>query len=94
MNVLLVLIIGYGLYRLVTEIFGEKALKSGKPVPDDCRFTTDRQDPYGWEWHRGLGTVRADVLRSVLRNEGFCEERIDRLIGNKSIIMCDEYFLV
>ena len=30
MNVLLVLIIGYGLYRLVTEIFGEKALKSGK----------------------------------------------------------------
>ena len=58
------------------------------------RFTADRHDPGGYERHKGVGAVRNEELRDMLKEEGFCEERINRLINSAPFIISYDYFLI
>ena len=93
----LLLAIGiYGLIELIKScICKEKSAPPESFVPEGgIRFTHDRQDPTGYERHRGVGVISADNLREELRKEGFCEERINRFIGNGGVFICYNSFLI
>ena len=100
MNVLLCLLIAIvtvGLIELIKScICKEKSAPPESFIPEGgIRFTHDRQDPTGYELHKGFGVANTDNLRKKLREEGFCEERINRFIGEKEhIIICYNSFLI
>lgn len=86
-------------FTFICDLFNPKKsyyeeLSEKFDIPKNIRFTHDRQDPTGYELHKGFGVANTDNLREKLREEGFCEERINRFIGEKEHIICYNSFLI
>ena len=100
MNVLLSLLIDAAIYIIIENI--SESIKScvheeepvSHVISKNVRFTADRKDPNGYEWHKGVGFVHADYLRKILREEGFCEERINRFIRDCEICIQYDSFMI
>lgn len=101
MNVLLSLLIGAAIYIVIENI--SESIKSWVHKEEPVLpvkilkisdFTNDRKDPNGYEWHKGVGAIDADRLRKILREEGFCEERINRFIRDYEIFIQYDSFLI
>lgn len=100
MNVLLSLLIVAAISIIIDSIseWIKDCVHEEEPVSHviskNVRFTADRKDPNGYEWHKGVGVGRADYLRKILREEGFCEERINRFIRDSKICIQYDSFLI
>lgn len=86
-------------FTFICDLFNPKKsyyeeLSEKLDMPKNIRFTADRKDPDGYERHKGVGAVRTEKLRDMLKKEGFCEERINRFINKAPFIISYDYFLI
>ena len=86
-------------FTFICDLFNPKKsyyeeLSEKLDMPKNIRFTADRKDPDGYERHKGVGAVSTEKLRDMLKKEGFCEERINRLIRDTKFIICYDSFLI